>query len=79
MTGSKQIAAQGLDLSQAQVYVCEQCGNDQFVMNYLLRQFSALLSPTGEEMLVPVQAFACSKCGHINKEFRPETGELQNS
>jgi Zn ribbon nucleic-acid-binding protein len=31
-----------------------------------------MMSPSGEEMLVPIQAFACVKCGHINKEFLPK-------
>ena len=32
---------------------------------------SALLSPTGEEAKIPIQVFACAKCGHINKGFLP--------
>jgi hypothetical protein len=69
-----QLQAQGLDFSRAENYTCEECGNDRFVVNYLIKKFSALLSPTGNEMLTPIQAFACSKCGHINKDFLP-TGE----
>lgn len=70
------LQAKGLDFSQANSYTCEECGNDRFVVNYLIKQFSALISPTGQEMLTPVQAFACSKCGHINKDFLPENDTL---
>ena len=71
-----QLQAKGLDFSQANNYTCEICNNDRFVVNYLIKQFSALISPTGQEMLTPVQAFACSKCGHINKDFLPENDSL---
>lgn len=71
-----QLQAKGLDFSQANNYTCEKCNNDRFVVNYLIKQFSALISPTGQEMLTPVQAFACSKCGHINKDFLPENDSL---
>ena len=67
---------QGLDFSKADSYVCESCGNDRFIVHYLIKKFSALISPTGQEMLTPVQAFACTKCDHINKDFLPENESL---
>jgi hypothetical protein len=76
MQDPRQLQAQGLDFSQAQNYTCEKCDNDRFVVNYLIKKFSALLSPTGNEMLTPIQAFACSNCGHINKDFLPESESL---
>jgi uncharacterized Zn finger protein len=63
---------QQLDFSQAENYKCDKCENDKFVVNYIIKKFSALVSPTGQEMLTPVQAFACTACGHINKDFLPE-------
>ena len=35
----------------------------------MLKKLSAIISPTGQEALIPVAAFACEACGHINKEF----------
>ena len=67
---------QQLDFSQAESYKCENCENDKFVVNYLIKKFSAIVSPTGQEMLTPVQAFACTMCGHINKDFLPENDSL---
>jgi DNA-directed RNA polymerase subunit M/transcription elongation factor TFIIS len=67
-----QLQTQNIDFSQAETYVCEECGHDRFAVNYLIRRFSPLISPTGQEMLTPIQAFACTKCGHINKDFLPE-------
>jgi hypothetical protein len=67
---------QGLDFSDAETYVCENCGHDHFEVTYLIKKFSALISPTGQEMLTPIQAFACKECGHINKDFLPENETL---
>lgn len=67
---------QQLDFSQADTYRCEECDNDRFVVNYLIKRFSPIVSPTGQEMLTPVQAFACANCGHINKDFLPENDTL---
>ena len=61
-----------IDFSMAETYTCEECGNDRFIVNYIIKKFSALVSPTGNEMLTPIQVFACSKCGHINSDFLPE-------
>jgi len=61
-----------VDLSNSTAYVCEECGHDVFTTVFKLRQIPAIISPSGEEMLVPIQAFACTKCGHINKEFLPK-------
>jgi uncharacterized Zn finger protein len=67
---------QELDFSSAENYLCEECGHDTFIVHYIIKKFSALISPTGQEMLTPVQAFACAKCGHINKDFLPEAESL---
>ncbi len=67
---------QQLDFSQADTYTCEECGSEKFVVNYLIKRFSPIVSPTGQEMLTPVQAFACAHCGHINKDFLPENDTL---
>ena len=62
-----------IDLSQTTEEVCEACENPTFIQVYKMRKLSALLSPTGESAMVPLEAFACDKCGHINKDFMPKT------
>lgn len=62
-----------IDLSQSEAYTCADCNNDTFVVKYFLRRISPLLSPTGEEMIIPVQVFACASCGHVNEDFLPNT------
>ena len=61
-----------IDFSQTTAGTCDECGNDIFVQVYKMRKLSALLSPTGQESMIPIQIFACAKCGHVNKGFLPK-------
>ena len=61
-----------VDFSQTTAEVCEKCENDTFVQVYQMRKLSALLSPTGTEAMIPIQIFACAKCGYINPSFLPK-------
>jgi DNA-directed RNA polymerase subunit RPC12/RpoP len=61
-----------VDISQTTEVVCEQCGNTTFNHVFQLRKLSALLSPAGQETMIPMQVFACAKCNHINKDFLPK-------
>ena len=63
-----------IDFSQTTAEVCEKCENDTFQQVYRMRKLSALLSPAGQETMIPVQVFACAKCSHINKGFQPKEG-----
>ena len=58
-----------IDLTHAKDIVCEACGCKGFNQTMMLKRLSALVSPNGQEAIIPVMAFACDKCGHINKEF----------
>ena len=59
-----------VDLSQTTAISCESCGNDTFIPAFKMRQLSALLSPHGKETMIPMQVFACAKCGYINEDFQ---------
>ena len=60
---------QQIDLSKATPMKCEECGNSTFEQTIMLHKFSALVSPNGQETIVPTGVFSCTKCGHVNKEF----------
>ena len=60
---------QTVDISQTNPVKCEKCENQTFKQTMLLRKLSALVSPSGQETLIPVAAFACEKCGNVNSEF----------
>jgi predicted nucleic acid-binding Zn ribbon protein len=56
-------------LEDAPSVECEECQGTQFVPAFIIKQVSALVSPTGKDTLVPVQVFKCGKCNHINELF----------
>ena len=58
-----------IDLNNVDNIKCEECENETFVPAFVIKQISALMSPTGQETMVPIQLFKCSNCGHINKKF----------
>ena len=59
-----------VDLSNAKTLKCEACGCLGFKQTLMLKKLSALVSPNGQESIIPVAAFCCEQCGHINKEFQ---------
>ena len=61
-----------IDINQTTAEICEECENDTFTQVYKMRTLSKLLSPTGQETKIPIQVFACAKCGHINEGFLPK-------
>ena len=71
MTNNEQ-PQMNIDFSQTTAEVCEKCENDTFIQVFKMRKISALLSPTGEESMIPIQSFACAKCGHVNTGFLPK-------
>ena len=64
-----------IDLSKAITMKCENCGNQTFKQTLMLHKMSALVSPNGQETIIPAAVFACEKCGHVNSDFT-ETSSL---
>jgi DNA-directed RNA polymerase subunit RPC12/RpoP len=58
-----------IDASSAQDVECDNCGSYFFEPVVLIKRLSALVSPSGEEVLIPAQLYRCADCKHINKEF----------
>ena len=59
-----------IDLTHAKTLECERCGCKGFKQTMMLKKLSPLVSPNGQEAIIPVGVFACDSCGHINKEFQ---------
>ena len=53
---------------------CDECGNQTFEPVFLFKSLSAVLSPSGQKSLIPLQLYKCTDCGHINNEFIPKNG-----
>ena len=44
-----------VDLSKAETLKCESCGNFSFIQSFFIKKVSAIMSPNGQEAIVPVQ------------------------
>lgn len=58
-----------IDLSSAENIECDECENECFERAFIIKRISPLLSPNGQETLIPLQVFKCSACNHINEKF----------
>jgi len=63
-----------IDISKTSAIKCDKCENQTFKQTLLIRKMSALVSPNGQEAIIPVQVFACEKCGNVNSEFSDISG-----
>ena len=71
LTDDKKQANVQVDLTQADTVLCEKCSNGLFIQSFFLKKISALMSPTGQEAIIPVQVYSCGNCGHINSKLNP--------
>ena len=69
--------ADNIDLSKTTIISCESWSGKTFKQTMLIRKMSAIVSPTGQEALIPVAVFACEQCGHVNKEFSDSFSVIQ--
>ena len=54
-----------VDLEDAETMICQKCGNKIFIQGYVIKKISAIMSPTGQEVIAPVQVFNCGNCGEL--------------
>ena len=54
-----------IDLSDADTMKCQKCGNSIFIQGYVIKKISAIVSPTGKEVIAPIQVFNCGNCGEM--------------
>ncbi len=58
-----------IDISKADDIACEKCENLYFTPVVMVKRLSALLSPTGQEIKIPVQVLQCTSCNTITTPF----------
>ena len=49
-------------VASAEDISCKKCGNEYFNSIFKLKRLSAVLSPTGQPTIVPMQVLSCTKC-----------------
>ena len=63
-----------VDLSEADTIKCDDCGNYIFITGHVIKRISPIISPTGQEAIVPVQVYSCGNCGKVPKMFLEGSG-----
>ena len=54
-----------VDLRDAETIKCSGCNNYLFITSFILKRLSAIVSPSGQEALIPVQVYSCGNCGKV--------------
>ena len=54
-----------VDLRDAETIKCEDWKNYLWIQSFVLKRLSALVSPSGQEALVPIQVYSCGNCGKV--------------
>ena len=72
--GQQPQAEVSVDLSKADTIKCDDCGNYLFIQANVIKRISPIMSPTGQEALVPVQVYSCGNCGKVPKMFLEGSG-----
>lgn len=45
--------------------LCSSCGQHVFIQKMVFKKISALLSPSGQEELMPIEYLVCDACGEL--------------
>ena len=63
-----------VDITKAETVKCGYCGNALFISSTIIKRLSALLSPTGQEAIIPIDVYSCGDCGQVPKTMLSGTG-----
>ena len=63
-----------VDLSKADNVACKHCGNHSFIQSFFLKRISALMAPTGQEAIVPIQVYSWGNCGEVYRDGEDAEG-----
>jgi len=57
-----------VNLDNSEQLECEKCESVYFQPVFRIQKVSALISPTGQAIMVPIQLFGCANCGYVTEE-----------
>jgi hypothetical protein len=60
-----------IDINDTETITCEDCNNATFIPAFFLRRISPIVSPTGQEAMVPIQVYSCGNCGKVPDKLMP--------
>ena len=61
-----------VDLNDAETMKCDDCGNSGFIPAYFIKRLSPIVSPTGQEALIPIQIYSCGNCGKVPDKLKQD-------
>ena len=64
-----------VDINDTEMVKCDDCGNASFIQAFFLRRLSALMSPNGQEAMIPIEVFSCGNCGKVPDNMMPKGDE----
>ena len=59
-----------VDLKDAETMKCDDCGNSVFIPAYFIKRLSPIVSPTGQEAIVPIQVYSCGNCCKVPDKLK---------
>ena len=64
-----------ININDTESLKCDDCSNYLFIKSYFIRRISALMSPNGQEALIPIEVFSCGNCGKVPDNMMPKGNE----
>tara|TARA_R110001583_G_scaffold58367_2_gene174113 strand:- start:432 stop:635 length:204 start_codon:yes stop_codon:yes gene_type:complete len=58
-----------VDITEADDVCCTKCQGVYFKQLVRIKKISAIMSPTGQEIIFPVQIVKCDRCGAIDESI----------
>ncbi len=79
MKKPKQAQQVQVSLKDADTIKCKSCNNYLWIQSFVLKKLSALVSPTGQEAMIPVQVYSCGNCGKVAEGMLEGSGVTEKS
>ena len=64
-----------INIKDTESIKCEECGNYSFIKAQFIRRISPIVSPTGQEAMIPIEVFSCGNCGKVPDKMMPKGDE----
>jgi len=61
-----------ININDTESLKCDECTNYLFIKSYFIRRISALMSPNGQEAMIPIEVFSCGNCGKVPESMMPK-------
>jgi len=61
-----------ININDTESVKCDDCGNYSFIQSYFIRRISAIVSPNGQETMMPIQVYSCGNCGKVPSNMMPK-------